>query len=151
DKSLHTSWQKLRQGRTGFANSEHPFRHQGSADLNSYKMFAEVFWNLIHPEARLGILLPSSVYTDSGTNELRETFLSRASWAWLFSFENRRKIFEIDGRFKFCTIVVDRRRLFEPLKVAFMVHDLANWERSDPPIIAFDGTLISMFSPKSKS
>ena len=30
----------------GFADAQHPFRLQGSADLNSYKMFAEVFWNL---------------------------------------------------------------------------------------------------------
>ena len=46
---VSAAWEKHRQGRFGFADAGHPFRLQGSADLNSYKMFAEVFWNLLVP------------------------------------------------------------------------------------------------------
>ena len=42
------------QQRARFADPDHPFRLQGSADLNSYKMFAEFFWNLLS-ERRLGV------------------------------------------------------------------------------------------------
>ena len=100
--------------------------------------------------------VPSSLYSDSGSRELRELFLDHSQWEWLFSFENRKKIFEIDERFKFTSTIVARRVAAEsseqpPLKAAFMVHDLAAWERFDPPVFDFDRKLIPLFSPVSKS
>ena len=37
-----------------YVDAKHPFRLQGSADLNSYKLFAEFFWSLLKPNGRLG-------------------------------------------------------------------------------------------------
>jgi hypothetical protein len=39
---LHLKWQQQRSKRKGFADPAHPFVHQGSADLNTYKMFLEL-------------------------------------------------------------------------------------------------------------
>jgi hypothetical protein len=148
---LAADWKRQRDKRIGYAGPDHPYRHQGSADLNSYKMFLETAYHLLHERGRLGMIVPSGLYTDSGTQTLRELFLERSTWEWLFSFENKRRIFEIHGSYKFAPVIVDRRRTGAPLFAAFMVHDLAAWDRPDPPVFEYDRGLISLFSPRSKS
>jgi hypothetical protein len=151
NETLAAAWSKARAKRVGYARGEMPFAHQGSADLNSYKLFLEVAHHLLTSQGRLGFIVPSGLYTDSGTQALRHLFLDRSTWEWLFGFENRKKIFDIDGRFKFAPTIVDCRRTNSPLHAAFMVHDLEAWERSDPPVFDYDRALIPLFSPKSKS
>src|SRR5262249_23136011 len=81
------------QGRVGFADARHPFRLQGSADLNSYKMFAEVFWNLLRADGRLGVILPTGIYSDFGTKDLREELLLRGRLDFLYAFQNEKRVF----------------------------------------------------------
>jgi hypothetical protein len=57
DRSLRALWEKHRQERVGYASSEHPFRLLGSGKQNAYKLFCEVFWNLLKPDGRLGVIL----------------------------------------------------------------------------------------------
>jgi hypothetical protein len=151
NEALAAAWSKVRAKRVGYARAEMPFAYQGSADLNSYKLFLEVAHHLLTSKGRLGFIVPSGLYTDSGTQALRQLFLDKSTWEWLFGFENRKKIFDIDGRFKFAPTIVDCRRTNSALKAAFMVHDLEAWERSDPPVFEYDRTLVPLFSPKSKS
>ncbi len=91
--SLKSVWQRHRQGRVGFADSRHPFRLQGSADLNLYKMFAEVFWNLLRDDGRLGVILPIGICSDFGTKELRETLLFQCRLDFLYAFQNEKRVF----------------------------------------------------------
>ncbi len=91
--ALAAVWAKRRQSRRGFADPEHPFRLQGSADLNSYKMFAEVFWNLLQPQGRIGVILPTGLYSDFGTKDLRETLLNRGRIELLYAFQNEKRVF----------------------------------------------------------
>jgi hypothetical protein len=91
--ALAAAWARRRQQRTGFADPEHPFRLQGSADLNSYKMFAELFWSLLIPQGRLGVIVPTGIYSDFGTRDLRETLLSRGRIDFLYAFQNEKRVF----------------------------------------------------------
>ncbi|MCI0462107.1 MAG: hypothetical protein L0Z62_34580 [Gemmataceae bacterium] len=150
-EGLKATWARHRQQRVGFADARHPFRLQGSADLNSYKMFAEVFWNLLRPDGRLGFIAPAGLYSDSGTRELREAFLEESSWRWLFCFENKHRIFNIHGSYKFGLYIVDRSKKEQSLLAAFMVHNLSDWERANPPVIPLERSLVPLFSPRSKS
>jgi hypothetical protein len=93
EASLKTAWEKRRQERVGFADAAHPFRLQGSADLNSYKMFAEFFWSLLQPEGRLGVILPTGIYSDFGTKDLRETLLFHGRLDFLYAFQNEKRVF----------------------------------------------------------
>ena len=88
-EALHKQWQKQRRKHKGFADSAHPFVHQGSADLNTYKLFLELSHALMRQQGRLGMIVPSGIYTDKGTTQLRELFLNQCDWQWLFGFENR--------------------------------------------------------------
>ena len=150
-EQLAAGWRRERDKRVGYAGAEMPFRYQGSADLNSYKMFLESSWHLLGTQGRFGMIVPSGLYTDAGTKDLRQLFLEQGTWEWLFSFENKRKIFDIHSSYKFAPTIVDRRRTGAPLQAAFMVHDVAAWERPDPPVFPFDTSLIALFSPHSKS
>ena len=46
---LHERWRAARARSTGFADAARPFRHQGSADLNLYKLFLETAHALLSP------------------------------------------------------------------------------------------------------
>jgi hypothetical protein len=92
-EALVQLWAKHRSQFTSYSNAEHPFRLQGSADLNSYKMFAESFWNLLQHNGRLGVILPTGIYSDFGTRDLRVEFLQRGRLEFLYAFQNEKRVF----------------------------------------------------------
>lgn len=92
-ESLARLWTRHRCEHVGYADVQHPFRLQGSADLNSYKMFAEVFWNLLKSDGRLGVILPTGIYSDFGTKDLRETLLNNGRIDLLYAFQNEKRVF----------------------------------------------------------
>ena len=148
---LHHRWREAREEATAYCDAEHPFRYQGSADLNLYKQFLETAHALLRPEGRLGFLVPSGLYSDHGTRDLRDLFLRRCRWEWLFGFENRAKIFPIDGRYKFNPVIVSKGGTTASVRAAFMRHDLDDWERAEAVSIAYAESQIDRFSPKSRS
>ena len=127
----HARWREERADHVAYADRRHPFRHQGSADLNAYKLFLETAHALLRPGGRLGFLVPSNLCSDKGAKDLRDLFLEQCRWEWLFGFENRRKIFPIDSRFKFNPVVMEKGRTTEAVRTAFMRHDPDDWERAD--------------------
>ena len=148
---LHDRWRKAREGSFGYCDPEHPFRHQGSADLNLYKLFLEAAHNLVRSQGRLGFLVPSGLYSDHGTRDLRNLFLDRCRWEWLFSIENRKKVFPIDGRYKFNLVIVEKDSFTEAIRTAFMRHDIGDWERAVEHTILYDGDQVRRYSPRSRA
>ncbi len=146
-EQLHTHWARRRERWHGYADAEHPFRHQGSADINTYKMFLEQARALLRPGGRLGLIVPSGVYTDKGTSDLRRVFLEDSDWRWLFGFENRWKIFDIDGRFKFAPVIVAKTGRTDAVRAAFMHHDLADWEDAERHVVPYQRAQVERFSP----
>jgi predicted ATPase len=153
NEPLHERWRKQRRGHRGFADPGHPFRHQGSADLNTYKMFVEVGRALLREGGELGLIVPSGIYTDKGTGDLRRLLLERSRWRWLFGFENRRKVFDIDSRFKFCILIAQKGGNTEGIQAAFMRHDLEDWGRADGAeyVLEYPAEQVKAFSPGSLS
>ena len=126
-QGLHRRWSAQRATRTGCADPRHPFRHQGSADLNTYKLFVEQAHALLRPGGQLGLITPSGLYTDKGSLELRRLLLDHCSWRWLYGFENRDKIFDIHRSFKFAVTIAQKAGQTTALRAAFMRHDLSDW------------------------
>ncbi|MBK6940546.1 MAG: hypothetical protein IPH13_10145 [Planctomycetes bacterium] len=148
---LHDKWRRIRQSSVGFADAAHSFRHQGSADLNLYKLFLEQAHVLLRNGGRLGFIVPSGLYSDHGTGALRRLFLDRCRWEWLFGFENREKVFEIDSRFKFNPIVIEKGGTTEAIQTAFMRRKLEDWERSESLATPYTRVQVDQFSPRSKA
>jgi len=109
EKSLKASWEKHREQHVGFADAGHPFRLIGTGKLNAYKLFCEVFWHLLRSGGRLGIILPTGIYSDFGTKDLRETLLFQGKIDLLYAFQNEKKIFTAaDHRFKQVALMVTK-------------------------------------------
>ena len=149
EEKLHVRWRGKRAERLSYADPRHPFQHQGSADINTYKMFLEQAHGLLKPGGKLGMIVPSGVYTDKGSSGLRQLFLEHCRWEWLFGFENRDKIFDIHRSFKFCPIVVAKGGKTEAVRAAFMRHDLRDWEEADRHIIFYPHGYVDRFSPRA--
>lgn len=148
---LAAAWEDIRAMREGNAHRDHPYRHQGSADRNTYKLFLETAHHLVRDGGRLGMLVPSGVYTDEGSTTLRKLFLRGCRWELLFGFENRLQIFPIHSSFKFAPIVIQRGGSTESLRAAFMRHDVREWERPEHYSLDLYVSDIQRFAPTTWS
>ena len=147
---LHSTWEMQRARRSGFSDPQHPFMFQGDGKPYSYKMFAEQAHSLLRSHGQLGIITPSGLYTDSGAMDLRGLFLDSCAWRWLYGFENRHKVFDIDSRFKFAVTIVQKGGRTNAIEAAFMRHDLEDWAKAKGAL-AYPAERIHAFSPKSLS
>ena len=148
---LHRRWRAARRRSTGFADPQHPFRHQGSADLNLYKLFLEAAHALAGEGGRIGFLVPSGLYSDNGTGALRALFLERCRWEWLFGIENGAKIFPIHRSQKFNPVIIEKGGSTEAIQTAFMRRDLEDWERAEDLATPYTRAQVEQFSPKSQA
>ena len=72
-----------------------------------------------------GIVIPSGIYTDLGTKQLREMLFSETCVTGLFGFENRKMIFEnVHRRFKFVVLTFQRGMGTQQFPAAFMRHEV---------------------------
>jgi len=148
NSNLHKNWRIKRREHKCFADPNHPFRFQGSADLNLYKMFLEYAYVNLKNTGRFGMIVPSGIYSDKGTQGLRDLFINKSKWEWLYSFENRQKIFSIDSRFKFNPIIVQKNGETDSVKTAFMQHAVSNWE-DGKNVLLYRKEQIKKFSPNN--
>ena len=157
---LHKKWRKARIQSNCFCDSSHPFRHQGSADLNLFKLFLESTHSLLQchqnsPKAqpqrggRLGIIVPSALYSDNGTQALRELLLKHCQWSWLFGIENRERVFPIHGSYKFNPVIIEKGGHTSTIQTVFMRRDTHDWERAESLATPYHITQIERFSPKN--
>ncbi|MDQ0257512.1 hypothetical protein J2S74_004970 [Evansella vedderi] len=147
--SLHKAWSLFRENRLGFVDSRHPFRYQGSADLNKYKLFVEASHSLLNEKGRLGMIVPSSIYTDKGSSDLRKLFLDNSNWELIFSFENKNKIFKIHSSYKFCILIINKYGKTGEIKTSFMNHDLSDLEKHINDTMPYSRNQLQRFSPNS--
>jgi hypothetical protein len=147
---LHEQWSRARGRYRGMSDPAHPFRHQGSADLNTYKMFVEMGLAVLRRGGQLGLVVPSGLYTDKGTGDLRRLLLQGCRWRWLYGFENRDRIFDIHRSFKFCVTVAEKGGETAAIRAAFMRHDLEDWAEA-VATLDYPAERITAFSPSSNS
>jgi hypothetical protein len=102
---------------------------KAGTDINLYKLFTEQCINLLRKGGQMGIVIPSGIYTDLGTKQLRELLFSQTTITGLFGFENRKTIFEgVDSRFKFVVLTLSNKGSTTEFPAAFMRHDVQELE-----------------------
>jgi len=151
-------WAEQRALRQGYAEPEHPFRYQGSADLNTYKMFLEVAHAQMTRGGRMGFLVPSGIYTDNGSKDLRELFLQKCTWTHLYAFQNERFVFEnIHHSFKMAVLHVQKGGKTNALRTRFRLgpgNSPENYEieadlSDERQYLPLRAEIITRFSPTS--
>jgi hypothetical protein len=102
----------------------------GHQDL--FKFFVERAWQVLKPAGKAGLVLPSAVYNNEGCTGIRHLLLENSRIERFYGFENRRKIFPIDSRFKFISLTFSKQQP-DPngFPAAFMRHDLEELKSDD--------------------
>lgn len=126
-----------------------PFALQGTGDVNLYKLFIEQAMYLVRKKGRVGMVLPGAIHMDEGSKYLRKAFLEDYGWEWLYSFENKKRIFPIDTRYIFALIVLQEGKKSEKFRTAFYLHDLEEWENLEHQGATMNHELVNKFSPHS--
>jgi hypothetical protein len=81
-------------------------RTSGRPDL--FQLFAYLGIDVLRSTGGFGMVLPSGFHNNEGAAQLRHRFLNEMSLHYCYSFENKRKLFEIDSRVKFACIVAEK-------------------------------------------
>lgn len=126
---------------------------KAGTDINLYKLFTEQCYNLLRKDGECGLVIPSGIYTDLGTKQLREMLFEQTQITGLFGFENRKTIFEgVDSRFKFVVLNFKKAGQTQAFPAAFMrldVGELEDFPASDSLMMGVD--TIRKMSPDSLS
>jgi hypothetical protein len=106
DPKIEAGWeaqkQRIEESAAFYKTDAAGFTRQGRGDTATHKLFLEQAYGLLKSRGRLGYVVPSGIYTDLGTKELREMLLNEGDIHYLFSFSNERFFFPgVDHRFKF--------------------------------------------------
>jgi hypothetical protein len=149
--ALTAAWARERSRRPNLADREHPFRLQGAGKTYTYKLFLESSHHLLRDGGRLGMLVPSGVYTDAGSSAIRKHFVDACRWEWAYFFENRQRIFPIHGSYKYGPVVLQRGGPTEAINAAFMRHDVGEWERPWEHTVRLSVNDIKRFAPNTWS
>ena len=148
---LHDRWREARAHSHSFGDPTHPFVYRGEGKAYTYKLFLEQSHALCDANGRMGIIVPSGLYSDKGGSALRTLFLDHCRWEWLFSIENRDKIFPIHRSYKFNPIIVEKNGVTEAISTAFMQRKLEDWEYAENFATPYTRTQVERFSPKSRA
>src|SRR5581483_2502109 len=84
------------------------FSAQGTGDRNLFKAFVELAPHLVRDGGRFGALIPAAFASDLGMAPLRARYFNHFQLESWTSFENLRRHFPIDGRYKFGILVGSR-------------------------------------------
>ena len=124
-----------------------------SRKINLYSVFTEQCYNLLRGSGTCGIVIPSGIYSDLGTKQLRHMLFEETQVTGLFGFENRKAIFEgVDSRFKFVVLTIEKGGQTESFPAAFMRHDVKELEDfPNADSIEIDVDLVERSSPASLS
>jgi hypothetical protein len=90
-----------------------------------WQFFAERAYQVLRRGGFTGQVYPSAFHANQSATGIRKLYLERLTLRSCFSFENRMKLFDIDSRFKFATIVAHKEVDGAPdFECGFYWHDL---------------------------
>lgn len=105
DPRLEAGWAEQQTRITATAKyfqASPDYTRQGRGDTATHKLFTERAYTLLQDAGRLGIVIPSGIYSDLGTKELREMLFNESQIEYLYGLANVRLFFpDVDSRFKF--------------------------------------------------
>jgi hypothetical protein len=100
-------------------------------DLNTYALFAEHFLNLIGPDGRAGVIVPTGIATDNSTKAYFDEVSGGNRLISLYDFRTGPGLFSEIGhqRFKFCLITLGEAEKTDFVFFALHVHELTDHRR----------------------
>ena len=123
-----------------------------SSDLNLYKLFVEKSYAQLSQNGLCGFVIPSGIYSDLGSKGLREMLFENTEIKSLYSFINKKGIFDgIHRQFKFCLIVFARGGSTDKFLASFYLEDASVLQNHKQIAYDYDVKHIQTMSPNSLS
>ncbi|MBX3002276.1 MAG: N-6 DNA methylase [Caldilineaceae bacterium] len=136
------------------------FYRQGRGDTATHKLFLERGYSLLERSGRLGFVIPSGIYSDLGTKEMRQMLLEEGRIEYLYSFSNERFFFpDVHHSFKFTLLGAQRGEpsegfwatfRFNP-RVAVAPEELTAFLHDQTNLVYVKRSSLMRFSPDSLS
>ena len=79
-------------------------------DNNLYKVFIEKIYTILRDKGICGLVVPDNLNIDAGCTGLRRLLLDKVSIREMIMFENRKRLFEIHGQYKFDVITFEKTK-----------------------------------------
>jgi hypothetical protein len=108
---------------TAFVRSSGVYRVEAKAHVNRYQLFVERALQLVRRGGRIGLVLPASAVSDTGTAPLRRFLFDHASVDAIASFDNRRAIFPIHRSVRFVLLTATAGEPTESIRLRFGLND----------------------------
>ena len=126
------------------------FKLQGSAHRDMWRLVLERMLSLVADEGAISVVLPSQILGNTGSTDMRKRLLDM-DIAQAYVFENRKKIFPIDSRYRFLLLTVRNRRDGpDEFPAAFYLHhldSLKDGQKEDDKFTVCSKLKIEMVSP----
>ncbi|MCC6623556.1 MAG: N-6 DNA methylase [Deltaproteobacteria bacterium] len=137
DQRLWAEWQSATRSSDSESNlirTSGRYPLCGRGDLNTYAVFAELDRELVSPQGRVGVILPSGIAMDDTTKDYFRNTVEGGRLASLYHFENESRVFPgVHHAFRFCLLTFGgaESRIAKPEFVAYAraVHDLSDLSR----------------------
>ncbi len=136
------------------------YTFQGKGKSATHNLFTERCYSLLISKGFLGLVIPSGIYTDMGTKDLREMLLTEGCIDFLFNFSNERFFFpHVHHSVKFSLLGAQKgissegfyaTFRFNP-RVAVSPDDLASFLSNSDNLIFIHEKSVERFSPKTLS
>lgn len=88
-----------------------------------FKLFAERWAFLLAENGYAGLVVPSAFHANEGATGIRNLYLKELDIKYCYSFENKRKLFEIDSRLKFALLVASKNISKKEFHCAYYLQD----------------------------
>jgi len=93
--------------------------------LDAFRVFMERNASILGDLGYTGVVVPSAFHSNAGATGVRQLYLEKMALRCCFSFENLKKLFDIDSRFKFAAVVAQQDPSgTEEFECGFYWHDL---------------------------
>jgi hypothetical protein len=112
----------------------------GKPDL--YRVFAERMLRLLDRDSAVGMVVPSAFHANEGAAGVRRLYLQQARVELCLSFENRKRLFDIHGRFKFALVVAQTPGPTRSVRCGFYLTDFAQLDERG--LMDYDAEFIAL-------
>lgn len=98
---------------------------RSGAQPDAYRYFVERVAHLTSFSGRVGVVVPSAFHANEGATGVRKLYLEKMALQCCYSFENRKRLFEIHASFKFALVVASKNGPTVDFSCAFYLHEMA--------------------------
>lgn len=123
-------YQKSFQDKSAFYKM---YTMQGTGDRDMWQLILERMLGLVSKEGIISVLVPSQILSNTGSAPMRKQILDM-DIRQMYVFENRKKIFPIDSRYRFLLLTIRNTDGPDTFRVGFYLHNLVSLDtdKSEP-------------------